>query len=394
MKHLSHLVNAPPALHYEKVETESFLFVNGPEPIEDYHLADKTNKSIYSGIFGGTATLYYEHNNETGHGLYYGFHFHNRGTTPVTLTLLNNGASVGWTTNCETWRRYYEFSGSGMAYTIAPNASMWLFFTKAASDSDTPSCDGEVRGGARSHTTTFDAEACLIPPTTFDGVWKAHTDGLLELRVLTFATPDLDSFDPLATECIDSQTHEGNTGWSAYAGALKCHMLWRVDDTTPNGNLPVTVNGKVFDNWTTCSTDQQSNVLLTDNIPLTIYYKGEPYTLTHDNIDPRTGAIWSWANWGILYQNEYIIRNNGSRSRTIKFYMKSTATANRYMGTYSPLNGGFKAFPFSDINNWLNGDQVVIQTTVQPDETAIIPFEYVLGGQSFGGVGMYAVVGD
>jgi hypothetical protein len=142
-------------------------------------------------------------------------------------------------------------------------------------------------------------------------------------------------------------------------------------------------------------TDLRDEVLKNDNLPLTVYYKGNPYTLTYDRTDPRTGLIWSWANWGVIYKNNFTVRNAGTRARTLRYRIMSTPGANRYIGTYSPWNTpAYKELPFSDINNWLNEDQQVLKKTVQPGDTVVIPVEYVLGGQSCGYIGQYIVIGD
>jgi hypothetical protein len=382
---------APAVIKYAKTGGEAFIFVNGPEPIEACHLADTANAAIYCGTVNGTVTLYYEHNNETQNDLYYGFYFYNSGTKPVRFKLLNNGASYGWTTNCETWKRYYEFSGKGKAVVIDGNTGSWLFYTKARGDKDIPSSDGETRGGPRSHSFTFSEKNNKISTSTFDGIWKADIKGELEIRVLAFT--DIAAFDPRKTEPIDCQTHEGHTGHSAHAAAVAGHFAWTIYDSTPDGRLPVTVNGAKNDFWVTNCTDLRDEVLKNDNLPLTVFYKQNPYTLTYDRIDPRTGKIWSWANWGVIYKNTFTVKNEGKKARTLRYFIMSTPEANRYMGTYSPLNTpAYKELPFSDINNWLSGDRQVTEAVVKPGETAVIPVEYVLGGQSCGYVAQYITV--
>jgi hypothetical protein len=367
--------NTAAEITYELKEGGTFVFINGPEPIRLHDLADITNVSLYTGTFDGSMHLWFGHNNETGRSIYYGLHFHNPGADDAVLTLLNHGASLGWTENCETLRLYYEFSGTGTEYTIAAGESMWLFF---AQDTRLP----VPEHGARTFVTEFDPVTCLIPINTFDGMLRVSGSAALDVRVMSWFTAELDRIDPLGTEYPNSNHVVGATGWSPYLGEIQSVISWTVDDGTPAGRLPVDIRGNTFDHWVTNAVSRHGNVIRSDSLPLFIKYRDDYQMLAYNIPDIRTGIDWPWANWGVIYQHHFFITNNSSEPKTFAYYI-GRGQHNQYIGAYSPLNSpAYRSLPFSDINNWLGYDQMVVEITVLPGETKLMPAEFVLGGQS------------
>jgi hypothetical protein len=196
---------------------------------------------------------------------------------------------------------------------------------------------------------------------------RVHGDKPLEFRAMTWMSPDKDSFDPFETVYPNNDHRWGVTAW------------------TPNDT--------VHTRWTTNSTSKSSYIVRSDSLPLIIPYNDEEHILSYDTIDIRTGTDFPWANWGVLYQHHFFITNNSRKPQTFAYYIEAPLGRNQYIGTYSPLNSpAYRSLRFSDINNWLDVDQMVVEITVNPGESALMPAEFVLGGQSYELVGHYVVM--
>jgi hypothetical protein len=386
--------NVPAVIQYDFVEGGTYIFINDPESITRENLADGPRKqSMFTGTFTGETTIFFPHGNDTHHDpqggipIYYGVYFYNDRNRAATLTLLNNGGSVGWIKHCEDWRRYYEFSGTGTRIRIPANSGRWLFMVKAEGDED------DSWGGPRSFTTTFDPAACQIPTLPFNGLMKVDSAAELEVRLFAFQNPAFaNSSAAVLRDTIFYDNTEGTTGWSPYKAEVTGHFSWTIDDSTTAGRLPVSVNGNVTDRWSTHTTQISNESTRSCSLPFTILHNGEPHVQAYGQIDPRSGRVWDWANWGVIYKNTFSITNNGSQPRVVA-YCIAPYGVNQFISTYSPLTG-YKDLPFSDVNNWLNGTQTVIEVIIQPRETKEIPVEIVLGGGSYWNVTQYLTVRD
>jgi len=380
--------NVPPLLQYDHGPAGKWLFVNGPEPIDWFDTAEE-GIALYIGEFDTGLHLWFGHNNYSGTYLYYGVYFYNTSTEPITLEMHRRGGSFGWTTNSETIQLYYEWDGNIDRYTIAPGAHQWIHFTRDSSLAR----DGY---GARTFSSRWDPIANRIPSAngTWDGIVRFYTDAPLNFRVMSWITDDLNSFDPMQTEMIPSAPTLGTTTYANHIGEVSAAVHWTIDDTTQPGRLPVSVNGNIFDFWRTNAVGDGRYIVNHDSLPLFVLDRRNEWREFHySRPDPRTGGTWEWANIGALYHHHFFFTNHSSRPVTFAYYIERPTGRNAYMGAWSPLNSpAFRPLPFSDINNWLDTHQLVVEITVQPGETGFMPAEFTMGGQSFHHVGHFVVM--
>jgi len=364
----------------------SYIFVNQPEDLISNHLADASlgNNLLYQGNVSGVSQIYFQHRNLSGRTIKYGIQFYNTSSQPITLKTYNRGGSYGWAVQDETWRPYFA-SSAATIYTIQPGSGKWFYLGRTS---------GSLTSEGVATLVDDYSKAIGIAPSEcpFDGVMKFEVvSGTLLVNAM--AGVNLQVLSGYATQKYalsgDLNRIGVKTSTSNVFPWITSNLTWNVSDSTPSGNLPVTVNGSRKSSWITNITRNESpenNAVILDMLTMT--------SVRGDVTRPRLNEVWyDWANWGVLYRNTFTIRNNGTRPRTVTYQIKGNGQGS-YIGVYSNQapTRGFRAMKWEDVSygrdsrGWLLGYQDVATVTIPAGQRVEFNADHVLGGMAYNGV--------
>ena len=400
---------------------KAFILVEHPQHCMRYgtpNLADhdKGAQRYYSGRHGGTAVIYFRHDNwvaqpcdefDENDEIYYGIYFFNKNAADAHVTILRQGASYGWMCNNETFKQYLS-AQKAQVLTLPPNGGKWLFLGRNDCWHDEPPAKGPACFIARR-----DLALPVAKYAAFDGALKFATDYPVHVQLEAFA--DFNSIrgthlQPLPL-CLQPG-HAHTTGVSpGTVGELRGEFTWSFDDhepvADPAGRRYLEVELPERDGhrprtraWTTHTTGRATeiNPVKEDILPYEVVVGTDPLKLSRRNAETWPEHL---ANWGVVYREKLTFVNNGCETRQVDYQFRVTSghfiTVQSAAGLWDyyynehdrdhPRDKRPCAPPRS--RNFAAAEDniiTVVAVVVPPKERRTIELAYVVSGQATGAV--------
>ncbi|QUI21017.1 hypothetical protein HZI73_01330 [Vallitalea pronyensis] len=303
---ISHASSAiPTTVSYSK-QSGTFLYCNNPEFINEGDLADNGSIIYEELIPPGDAQAIFEHLNCTNQIFKYGVQVYNPNSTTLTVKVKRKGDSTSGWNGAPAWYEFYNDT-SIENITIPSGRSKWIYISNSVSHANVVS--GVIEFNVNNYA--------IVNFYAFRNISYAE-DG--SARYIGFITSSrADWFNP-PNYILQNGVYKGE---APNLPILTETFNWSISDST-SGYLPVKYNNKQYDMLQTNTHEQanQPNAFLDDIFEFTVPLKngGTTYINRSENL----------ANWGVQYRHNIVIKNTGSKTRTVE------------VGVYTISNGAGK----------------------------------------------------
>lgn len=391
-----------PKINYSFNESGNYIFVNNPEAIRDEYLLDIGHEWLYSTLVSGRTKVFLEHTAWHTNGVNYGIQIYNPNNYEVSIHFRKGAVAVNDWSYSTVWKRFENnnsgFSGitkSSPKMILPAYGSCWLFpddkggFTIRRTKGTLEETYSE---NYKNIKITSIIEALLEIYSSADvymnfGAFKNFYNVNMSIVETYSANKDKFSDWDLDHDMNDSKVYSG----IGYKYPLATTSLrWDIDDSV-KGNLKVKLDdNSISDHWQTFNSHtayNQNQVISSSIYPLNIplRYNNWIYNgmIEKNAVDPRSGFVYNWADYGVTYKQNISITNYGTKFRNVTYRIFWDSPQNARTIISHDNNGTQKIFRTSNMNKTQEDIETV---NIGAGKTVTFAVDITLGGMSNGTV--------
>lgn len=393
----TYLLEAKPEKQYPVIgyqqgdsETARLLFSNFPELIKDVHMNNQPVCVMMrrNGVIGRNSIIA-DHINSTSKQkpVYFGVFLHNKNQQDAYLKIVKKGVSASPTISGRFMVDALKEFNNSRSTEISFKAGEYYFLYK-----------GE---NLKMNAPGQDAN------NTVNALVEYESDHILEVTVCV--VEDISIFDnPVSIDEIPEVPYDGVA--RSYRGTAEMNPVTSLDleldiDETDTDSGPLNVSYPVFDAWgnswsaqngsfpgwvTNITSDKIDTAIVSDMFPLKEQYNNTEITLSPTNRHLKDSRyLCNLGNWGILYNEKILIKNNTDKNRIVKYYLGTVnSNSSYYLETMALTPSGE---PIKDLDPTGTVYKQELSKLVREIEIPAftekeLNFEYILPNNSCGGL--------